>query len=87
MSIEQITKDEIRERARQRVVEQKIPTECPDENCKAINKWRVGQVGELNSFVYDKQLGRGIKDPDPAIRFVVPIECEWCGRSIRYYEE
>jgi hypothetical protein len=87
MAIDQVTKDEVSERARQWIAKQEIPNECPGENCTAVNRWRLGHVGEMNSVLYDKELGRGIKDPNPPFRFVVPIECEWCGKPIRYYEE
>ncbi len=87
MPINEHLRTEVLQRAETWMTDQNLPADCPNDLCQAVNKWRLGEVGKMNSYIYDKLLGRGIKDPDPPFEHVVPIVCEWCGRPIRYYEE
>ncbi len=87
MAIDEHTRNEITERARQWMLGQDLPRECPREDCMAVERWRLGNVGEISSVTFDKELGRAVKDLNPNARFVVPIECEWCGNAVVFYEE
>jgi hypothetical protein len=82
-----MSKGDFLQRARAWLATLELPRECTNENCKAVDKWKLGEVGTMNNYRYNKQERHGETDADAPTSYVVPVICEWCGRDYAHYDE
>src|SRR2546423_12071579 len=61
--------------------------QCSNENCTAVNRWKLGEVSVVNQFQINKEKRRGEEVKDVPIQYAVPVICASYGRDYYHYEE
>ena len=79
-------KEAVLQRAREWLTEQDFG-KCPNENCTAVNRWKLGEVSVVNQFQINKEKRRGEEVKDVPVQYAVPVICASRGRDYYHYEE